>query len=191
MLYLGTRAIDGGTVDVGIQDDLKRLEIRNERLHRLRLLELAQARQGNQTPPDIIIEIESTKAELGMSDLLLAEKASNEFADAIGPNGQFLVLTRLIGQLAQQGSERSDRHQESMDALREQIETRLETQGRAIEERIDRVEEHQDVTNATQDAQRIAGQRRTRLAMFAIAVALLLLASGTIFIIGTLKAHGL
>jgi hypothetical protein len=180
-----------GFGDVGIQDDLKRLEIRNERLHRLRLLELRQARQGNETPPDIIIEIESTKAELGMSDLLLAEKTSVEFADAIGSGGQFLILTRLIGQLAQQGIERGVRQQEDIEAVRQQIEARLETQGRAIEERIDRVETHQDTTNAAQDLARIAGQRRTRLAMFAIAATLFVVAVGVVFIVGTLKAHGL
>jgi hypothetical protein len=176
---------------VGLQDDLKRLEIRNELLHRLRLLELVQARKGGDTPPEVVIEIESTKAELGMSDLLLAEKTSSEFADTIGPNGQFLVLTRLIGQLAQQGEERSSRHQESMDSLRQQIEQRLETQGQAIEQRIDRVEEHQATTNAAQDAARSAGQKRTRLAVFAIAITLLILAAGVIFIIASLKAHGL
>ena len=176
---------------MGIQDDLKRLEIRNERLHRLRLLELRQARQGSETPPDVIIEIESTKAELGMSDLLLAEKTSTEFADTIGPNGQFLVLTRLIGQLAQQGIERGTRQQEDIETLRQQIEGRIETQGRATEQRIDRTEEHQQTTNDAQDAARIAGQRRTRLAMFAIAITLLILAAGIAMIITSLKAHGL
>lgn len=176
---------------VGIQDDLNRLVIRNDRLHRLRLLELRAARQGNDTPPEVVIEIESTKAELGMSDLLLAEKTSSEFADAIGPNGQFLILTRLIGQLAQQGIERGTRQQEDIDTLRQQIEARIEQQGRATEERIDRVEEHQQTTNDQQDAARIAGQRRTRLAMFAIAITLLLLSGGIVIIIGSLKAHGL
>lgn len=176
---------------MGIQDDLKRLEIRNERLHRLRLLELRAARQGNDTPPEIVIEIESTKAELGMSDLLLAEKTSTEFADAIGSSGQFLVLTRLIGQLAQQGIERGTRQQEDIDTLRQQIEARIELQGRATEARIDRVEERQQTTNDQQDAARRAGQRRTRLAMFAIALTLTVLTIGIIVIIGSLKAHGL
>lgn len=180
-----------GFGNVGIQDDLNRLVIRNDRLHRLRLLELRQARQGNDTPPEIVIEIESTKAELGMSDLLLAEKTSSEFADAIGPNGQFLILTRLIGQLAQQGEERSDRHRESMETLRQQIEARIEQQGRATEARIDRVEEHQQTTNDQQDAARSRGQRRTRLAMFAIAISLIMLTIGIVVIISSLKAHGL
>ena len=175
---------------MGIQDDLKRLEIRNERLHRLRLLELRQARQGNETPPHIIIEIESTKAELGMSDLLLAEKTSTEFADTIGPAGQFLVLTRLLGQLAQQGVEQGARAVEGIETLRQQIEARIETQGRATEERIDRVEAHQQITNDGQDVARIAGQKRTRLAMFAIALSLIVLAGGVAFIAVTLRAHG-
>lgn len=165
---------------MGILDDLKRLEIRNERLHRLRLLELAQARKGIDTPPDIIIEIETTRAELGISELLLAEKASKEFAEEIGAEGQFLVLTRLIkevaGQIETQGRLTSER---------------IETQGRSIEERIDRVEEHQEAVNTRQDNERKAGQRRTRLAMFAIAVALIVLAGGVIYIVITLRTSGL
>jgi len=175
---------------VGIQDDLKRLEIRNERLHRLRLLELAQARKGGDTPPDIIIEIETTKAELGMSDLLLAEKASIEFADMIGSGGQFLVLARLIGQLAKQVDSQGTLNKEQMDAQRDQIESRIEAQGRATEARIDRVEDMQLATNDAQDLARAVGQRRTRLAMFSIAITLVVLAVLVLFIVVALRRHG-
>jgi len=175
---------------VGIQDDLVRLEIRNERLHRLRLLEKRQARQGGDTPPEIIIEIESTRAELGMSDLLLAEKVSTEFADTIGSGGQFLVLTRLIGQLAQQGIEQGTRHTEGIETLRLQIEARIETQGYATQSRIDRVEDYQAATNAIQDTARAKGQKRSRLALFAIAVTLIILAIGVLFIVVALRRHG-
>ncbi len=71
------------------------------------------------------------------------------------------------------------------------IESRIATQERAIEARIDRVEDHQDATNAAQDRARLAGQKRTRLAMFAIAVTLIVLAIGIVFVAATLKAHGL
>jgi hypothetical protein len=153
---------------VGALDETRRIEIRNERLHRLRLLELRQARQGVDTPPDVIIEIETTRAELGMSDLLLAEKASGEFAEEIGREGQFLILTRLIAQVGQQ----------------------INTQGKMLSERIDRVEEHTAMENDRQDNERRRGQQRTRLALFAAAVALGVLAGAVIYVVAVLNAHG-
>lgn len=183
---------------MGIQDDIKRLEIRNERLHRLRLLEYRQAQQGIETPPHVVIEIAETKAELGLSDLLVAEKASGAFADEIGPEGRFLVTTRLMSQLARQveqlGTQLEQQGQatkDQIDTQRQQIEQRIETQGQSIEGRIDRVEEHQAIVNARQDTERTAGQKRMRLAVFTIAVALLILVGGVVSIVSTLKQLGL
>ena len=173
---------------MGIQDDIKRLEIRNERLHRLRLLELRQARQGIETPPDVVMEIAETKAELGLSDLLLAEKASGAFAEELGPDGRFLVTTRLLSQLAEQLAEQGSAIQKQIASDRQQLEARIDRQGQSIEERIDRVEEYQAAVNDRQDRERRDGQRRTRLALFVAALALLTLAGAVVSIAWQLRA---
>lgn len=153
---------------MGSLDANRRLEIRNERLHRLRLLELRQARQGIETPPDVVIEIAETRAELGLSDLLVAEKSSSEFAQEIGADGQFLIMTRLFDQLGK----------------------RMETIAAMHDARMSRMEDHQDATNGAQDLARIKGQRRSRLAMFAIALALIVLAISMLFVVVALRRHG-
>lgn len=154
---------------MGAEDDAWRASIRNAKLERLRILELQQAQNGRSTDPAIVIEIAATRRELGLAEQLVQAKASQEFAQAIGSEGQFLVVTQLIDQIGK----------------------RIELVATTIGERIDRVEEHQAETTDRQDAERAAGQQRTKLAVFAIAVALLILAAGMVYIAATLKAHGL
>lgn len=102
-------------------EDSKRLEeIRNDRLHRLRLLERLQAIKGVDCPPEVIIEIEQARRELGIVEDAIAHPASAEVAEAIGAGGRWLANDRKLDLV--------------IDMFRDQ--------GRAQSERMDRMEEH-------------------------------------------------
>ena len=132
---------------MGAEDEQRIKEIRNVRLHRLRLLELQQANLGISAPPELLIEIESTKRELGFVDAVIASPLEPTFADALGAAGQFTVIVHVIDQL-----------------------------GKMLGERIDRVEEHGEERAIAIDAARAAGQNRTRLVLFAVLVMIFALA---------------
>jgi aminopeptidase N len=172
---------------VGAEDDAWRAAIRNAKLERLRLLEIQQAQNGRATDPAITMEIAATKRELGMAESLVQAKVSQEFAQEIGRDGQFLVLTQLIGEV----SKRIELVAAAGEERGEAQARRIELVATTIGERIDRVEERQAETTDRQDRERFLGQKRTKLAVFAIAVALVILSGGVIFIIATLKAYGL
>jgi hypothetical protein len=94
-------------------DDLRQLqEIRNERLHRLRLLEKRQAIEGFHTPPEIIVEIDQTRKELGLVESVLSSPVSQETVDAIGSSGQYMALAHQIAVVAKYLGERMDRMDE-------------------------------------------------------------------------------
>lgn len=95
-------------------DDRSHLEeIRNERLHRLRLLEKRQAIEGFGTPPEVIIEIDQTRRELGIVEAAITSPIPAETIEAIGPAGQFQALNRAIERSEQRLSERMDRMEEN------------------------------------------------------------------------------
>lgn len=94
-------------------DDLQALhEIRNERLHRLRLLEKRQSIEGFRTPPEVIIEIDQTRKELGLVDTVLNNPIPQETVTAIGTSGQYLALDRKLDMVVKFLSERMDRMEE-------------------------------------------------------------------------------
>ncbi len=95
-------------------DDLRQLtEIRNERLHRLRLLEKRQAIEGFHTPPEIIVEIEQTRQELGLVESVMSSPVSQETVQAIGPAGQYMALAKQMDMVVKFLGERMDRMEET------------------------------------------------------------------------------
>lgn len=103
------------------KDDLNRvLEIRNERLHRLRLLEKRQAQEGFNTPPSIILEIEQTRRELGIAEAVVRNPGSLETAEAVGSAGQYLALDSKLDTVIRFLSERIDRMEDNSFQWREQ-----------------------------------------------------------------------
>jgi hypothetical protein len=97
---------------VGAEDSRRLEEIRNERLHRLRLLEKRQAIEGFRTPPEIIAEIEQTRRELGMVEDAMMHPASIETADAMGAGARWLATDRKLDLIVKMLSERMDRMEE-------------------------------------------------------------------------------
>lgn len=154
---------------MGAEDEQRRLEIRNERLHRLRLLELRQARQGNDTPPEVLIEIASTRRELGMAELLVQAGVSQEFAAELGSDNQFAIIMHLF--------EESRRQQA--------------TRAQMTDERFDRVEEVQHLRLSEQDSKRHYGQLRTIAVLVVFTIVLGVNIYLTLMIAATLRAHGL
>lgn len=154
---------------MGAEDEQRRLEIRNERLHRLRLLELRQARQGNDTPPEVLIEIASTRRELGMAELLVQASVSQEFAAELGSDNQFAIIMHLF--------EESRRQQA--------------TRAQMTDERFDRVEEVQHLRLSEQDSKRHYGQLRTIAVLVVFTIVLGVNIYLTLMIAATLRAHGL
>ena len=124
---------------MGAEDEQRIKEIRNVRLHRLRLLELQQANLGINAPPELLIEIEATKRELGLVETLIASPLEPRFADQLGSTGQFTIIVHMIDQM-----------------------------GKMLGERIDRVEEHGEERAIAIDAARAAGQNRTRAILLAM-----------------------
>lgn len=95
-------------------DDLRDLqEIRNVRLHRLRLLEKRQAVEGFATPPEVILEIASTRKELAMVENVLSNPMAAETVDAIGSTGQYLALDKKLDLVVKMLGERMDRMEET------------------------------------------------------------------------------
>lgn len=102
------------------RDDLNRvLAIRNDRLHRLRLLERRQAVEGIDTPPSVIIEIEQARRELGIADSVVKNPGSMEMAEAVGSAGQYLALDSKLDTVVKYLSERMDRMEENSVVWRE------------------------------------------------------------------------
>lgn len=115
-------------------DEIQKLdEIRNKRLHRLGLLERRQAIEGFRTPPEIIIEIAQTRAELGMVEDVISHPADLAMAEDLGAGGRFLALDQRIERASARQDERMDRFE------------------RAIEKRLDRMEEHADARHELQE----------------------------------------
>lgn len=102
------------------KDDLNRvLGIRNDKLHRLRLLEKRQAQEGFDTPPSIILEIEQTRRELGITEEVVRNPGSFETAEAVGSAGQYLALDSKLDMVSRFLSERMDRMEENSIEWRE------------------------------------------------------------------------
>lgn len=102
------------------KDDLNRvLSIRNDKLHRLRLLEKRQAQEGFDTPPSIILEIEQTRRELGITEEVVRNPGSFETAEAVGSAGQYLALDSKLDMVSHFLSERMDRMEENSIEWRE------------------------------------------------------------------------
>lgn len=101
-------------------DDTRRLEeIRDDRLRRLRTLERQQARQGFNTPAEVIVEIAQLSADLGMVEKAIRHPASAETAEAMGAGGRWLATDRKLDQVVQFLSERMDRMEEHSAEWRE------------------------------------------------------------------------
>lgn len=98
-------------------DEQHRLKtIRAERQKRLEVLELKQARQGDDTPANILVEIEEIKQAIGNIDAALSSTLSQATADELGPSGRFMALhTRL--QLVEQ------RYNDALAMLGEKVES--------------------------------------------------------------------
>lgn len=139
------------------------------RLHRLRLLELTEARYGSSTPPETTMEIASTRRELGIADTLVASPITVAFAQEIGPANQFAVI---------------------IDLFRESREMQA-TRARTVDERFDRVEDELDRRTRDQDAKRRAGQRRTMIILVLFTLALLANSALVIWVALALRSRGL
>jgi hypothetical protein len=153
---------------MGAEDDAWRAAIRNAKYERLQLLLLQEARNGRSTPPEVVMEIAATRRELGMAESLVQAKVGVEFAQEVGGDGQFLILTQMLDGMGQ----------------------RVELLATTLGERIDRVEDEQHARDAAQDLARAAGQRRTRLVLAIVGLLLLVLIGAVIWIGATLRAHG-
>lgn len=127
-------------------------EIRNMRQHRLGLLEKRQAIEGFRTPPEIIIEIAQTRAELGMVEDVLTHPADLAMAEDLGAGGRFLALDQRIERASARQDERMDRFE------------------RAIERRLDRMEEHADERHALQEEKHEIGTALYRNTLKVLAV---------------------
>lgn len=112
-------------------DDLKRIQgIRNDKLHRLRLLEKQQAIQGFRTPPEVIIEIEQTRKEIEPLDYALSNPGSVNTAEEIGAGGRYLALDRKMDLVVKMLSERMDRMEETTaERLASERQDRMAGQG--------------------------------------------------------------
>jgi hypothetical protein len=80
-----------------MDDETQRLiQIRNAKLERLRLLEIQQARQGNDAPPHLVVEIEGLRRALGIVDAAVSSPLTPDVVDALGPSGRYMATdTRL------------------------------------------------------------------------------------------------
>ena len=114
-------------------------EVRNMRQHRLGLLEKRQAIEGFRTPPEVIIEIAQTRAELGIVEDVLSHPADLAMAEDLGAGGRFLALDQRIERANARQDERMDRFE------------------RTIERRLDRMEEHADKRHALQEEKHEVG----------------------------------
>lgn len=97
---------------MGVDDAQRIEEIRNERLHRLRLLEKRQAIEGFRTPPEVITEITKTRYELGMAESIINHPADVETVEAMGAGGRWLATDRKLDLIVKMLTERMDRMEE-------------------------------------------------------------------------------
>lgn len=148
-------------------DDQKRLEeIRNTKLHRLRLLERRQALEGFQTPPEVIMEIEKTRAELLPVENALSHAVDIQTAEDMGAGGRFLALDKRIQRIDERLDERMDRFE------------------RAIEHRLDRMEEHSEDRYDAQEAKHESGAQLYRLLFIILSLGVILALVLCAFLIG-------
>lgn len=128
-------------------------ERRNILQHRLRLLEVRRDRQGSETPPDILMEIEGTQRDLRLIEAQLRlPPISPEIAEAVGPAGQFLALDYAIKGLRQ----RMD------DAIAQ------------LGEQIGEVREESREWRANERSERHAGQTLNRVVFLVFGIVLLI-----------------
>lgn len=88
-------------------------ELRREHERRLRYLELRAARDGDDTPAQVLTEIEDIQSKIAEIDQTLgvvaAAQVSPEVADGLGPIGRYQVttahITRLDGDIWRLGRE--------------------------------------------------------------------------------------
>lgn len=80
-----------------MDDETQRLiQIRNAKLERLRLLEVQQARQGNDAPPHLVVEVESLRRALGLVDAAVSSPLTPDVVEALGQSGRYMATdTRL------------------------------------------------------------------------------------------------
>lgn len=80
-----------------MDDETQRLiQIRNAKLSRLRLLEVQQARQGDDTPPHVTVEIEGLRRALGLVDAAVSSPLTPDVVEALGQSGRYMATdTRL------------------------------------------------------------------------------------------------
>lgn len=115
---------------MGAQDVKRLKEIRNDKLHRLRLLEKQQAIMGFNTPPETIIEIEQTRRELEPIEYALAHPAEADALEELGTGGRWLALDRKFDLFAEKFSERMDRMEEhSEEKFQQQEQARKDGSG--------------------------------------------------------------
>jgi hypothetical protein len=146
--------VDGNVAaPIMADDDQRRLEsIRNDRLHRLRLLEKRQAIEGFRVDPSVLVEIETTRRELGMVEDAITHPASAEMAEEMGAGARWLATDRKLDMVV-----------------------------KLLSERMDRMEEHSLERYEHQESQRDASAAFIRLALvilgFGLGIALLLIAA--------------
>lgn len=151
------------------EETLHLWELRNILEHRRRLYETQKAIMEPAVPPAIILGLENTMRELAMVEGKLSLPPSTlEVAQAVGITGQYAALDFRVRFVEKQLREGLDRMKELLLGAQDESTAWRTAQGVA----------------------RHAGQRRTLWAVAAIAVALIVLAGGVIYIAATLRAHG-
>lgn len=74
-------------------DEQHRLRtIRAEKQKRLEALELKQARQGDDTPTAVVVELEELRQGIANIDAALSSTLGSEVATELGPTGRFMAL---------------------------------------------------------------------------------------------------
>lgn len=144
-------------------------EMRNILEHRRRLYEKQKLMLEPAVPPAIILGLEGTMRELAMVEGKLSLPPSTlEVAQAVGITGQYAAIDFRVRFLEKQLREGLDRMAELLTGAQDESAAWRTAQGVA----------------------RVIGQRRTLLAVFAIALSLIVLAGGVIYIAATLRARG-